>query len=51
MNAVIHPKGSSMAIEPNVKLPLKQHVLQPVNKLNIKTDHLSEAQSDHYREY
>lgn len=49
MKTVIHTNDSYMTIEPNIHIPLKQHISQCVNNLDIRTPHLSDAQNRQLR--
>lgn len=46
LNAVIYIKEDYMTIDPNIIIPLKQHVSEPVNKFNINTEHLNKEHRD-----
>lgn len=45
MKAIIHTDENYMTLHPNLHIPLKQHISETVNSINIRTTHLSQEQS------
>lgn len=46
LNAIIHTNDGYMIIEPGVRIPLKEHISEFINALNIRTTHMTKEQTN-----
>lgn len=50
LNAIIHTNNNYMIIDPGIRIPLKQHISESVNSLNLRISHMNKEQSQQLTE-